>query len=84
MIRWGDYLQKLKEDGVTLESCEEEGLTDSGERIVSQFLQRVVRGRYLYCPVEFTSLTDPVPRRKQRQIANQLRLSVEKYVFREE
>lgn len=83
MIRWGTCLDKLRHDGVTLETCEEEALTDTGERITTQFLQRVVQGRYLACPVVITSLTDPVPRRQQRQIANLLRLPVEKYVFDE-
>lgn len=83
MIRWGRFLERLREDSVTLNTVEHEGITEDDERITTRFLSRVVDGRYLYCEVDFESLDDPVPRRKQRQIANLLRLPPEKHHFRE-
>lgn len=83
MIRWAAYLQMLKEDGVTLETSEHEAVTDEGERLTTQFLLRWIDGVPLPFAVELTDLNEPVPRRTLRQVANALRLPVEKYVFPE-
>lgn len=81
-IQWGEYLQKLAEDGVQVGETEDEAVIEqTGERVVSLFLSRVVNGQWRSVPIAYESLTDPVPRRKQRRIANQLALPPKKYVF---
>ena len=72
----------LEEDGVTLSECEQEALSETGERIRAKILTRHLgEGRFLHVEIDFVDPASPVPQRTVRQIANRLRLPVEKYVF---
>ena len=77
MIRWREFIEKLREDGVTLNECEQEALTEDGERITTKFFARVVKGQYLVADADFQSLAHALPRRTRRQIANLPRLPVD-------
>jgi hypothetical protein len=81
LIRWRDSLERLKAEGVTLETVEEEALTEDGRRITAHFLCRWIQGRPLYIAVHIADLSEAVHRRQQRQIANALRLPPEKFIF---
>ncbi|MFN3167690.1 MAG: hypothetical protein ACE37H_11570 [Phycisphaeraceae bacterium] len=81
MIRWGEFLDMLKQDGVSLETAEHDVLTEDGERFTTQFLIRWVDGRALHIPVNIDGLNEPVSRQSFRQIANVLRLPPERYIF---
>lgn len=83
MIRWGEYIEMLKQDGVSLETAENDILTEHGEKFSAQFLVRWVDGVPLHVIVTITSPNEPVSRRTFRQIANALKLPPEKYIFPE-
>ena len=81
MIRWGEFLDMLKEDGVTLETAEHEILTEDGERFTTQFLVRWVDGQPLGYPVDISDFEDPVPKWEIRRIAIHLKLPPDRYIF---
>lgn len=85
MLTWRNYLDILKDDGVTLETGMDLGICDdNGQLIVSKFLVRSVDGAFLSYPVYVPDEQEPVSRRTLRQVANALRLPPEKYVFPDE
>jgi len=85
MIVWRDYLSKLANEGVSLNSVEDDDLTEEGERLERHFLSRLVAGQFLNFllpgPVDMDA---PVSRYLRRQIANVLRLPPKKYIFPDE
>ncbi len=81
MLRWGELLDRLADDGVTLETAEYDTLTQSGERFTTQFLQRWVADKPLTYVVEIESREDPVPKYEVRRIAIRLELDPEQYIF---
>ena len=66
----------LEEDGVSRGESENAAISETGERVYSKFL---VRGEY-WVEIDFSDLTDRVPRRTIRQVANRLRPPFDRYI----
>lgn len=83
MIRWREYRDMTRGDGVEWGESESEALTEDGHRFITHWLIRRVGGRLLTytIPVSITSWDASVPRYIRRQAANRLRLPPEKYIF---
>lgn len=81
ILRWSQLLEQLQDHGVTLETTDLEILTETGERMTTQFLVRWVHGQPRYHVVEIENFSDPVPKYLPRRIAIALGLPPDLFIL---